>query len=124
MRDGIVNPLKATIYRLYNQRIVWLLALVFVNIFSATAIKHFENVVQSVVSLVSAFQAPEVMPVVALAMILTVIGGSLLGMLLPFVLTKFKVEPATASAPLITSLCDIMGVLIYLSLANWYFGMN
>jgi len=33
-------------------------------------------------------------------------------------------EPATASAPLITSLADIAGVLIYFSIASWYFGLG
>jgi magnesium transporter len=52
--------------------------------------------------------------------VLNVIFGSLLGMSLPFLLTRFKMDPATASAPLITSLCDIGGVLIYFSIATWY----
>jgi magnesium transporter len=56
--------------------------------------------------------------VVALSMILIVIAGSLVGMLLPFVLQKFGKDPATASAPLVTSIADICGVLIYFSLAS------
>jgi magnesium transporter len=52
-------------------------------------------------------------------MILIVLVGSLIGMLLPFILTRLKMDPATASGPLITSLADIAGVLIYFSLASW-----
>jgi magnesium transporter len=48
-----------------------------------------------------------------------VVVGSLLGMSLPFLLARFGFDPATASAPLITSLADISGVLIYFSLATW-----
>jgi len=33
-------------------------------------------------------------------------------------------DPATASGPLITSLADIAGVLIYFSIAAWYLGMG
>jgi Mg/Co/Ni transporter MgtE len=51
-----------------------------------------------------------------------VVVGSLIGMLLPFILTRFGMDPATASAPLITSLCDISGVLIYFSIATWLLG--
>jgi magnesium transporter len=41
-------------------------------------------------------------------------------MSLPFLLTRFGFDPATASAPLITSIADICGVLIYFSIATWY----
>ena len=56
--------------------------------------------------------------IVALAMVLIVITSSLVGLLLPFILQKFGRDPATASAPLVTSIADICGVLIYFSLAS------
>ncbi|XKH60174.1 magnesium transporter [Halomonas sediminis] len=56
--------------------------------------------------------------VVALSMVIIVLFGSLLGMCLPFVLERFKVDPATASAPLVTTLIDASGVLIYFSIAT------
>jgi magnesium transporter len=56
-------------------------------------------------------------------MVLTVMSGSLIGLTLPFVFTKLNIDPATASAPLITSLADILGVIIYFSIATWYFGL-
>jgi len=72
------------------------------------------------VSLVAGFRAPEIMLVVALTMVLIVMTGSVIGLLLPFIFTKLKLDPATASAPLITSIADIGGVLIYFSIASWY----
>jgi len=60
----------------------------------------------------------EVAAVVAVTMVAVVMAGSLIGMLLPFVLNKLKLDPASASAPLVTSLCDILGVFIYFSLAS------
>jgi magnesium transporter len=74
------------------------------------------------VSLVAAFRAPEILVVVAMTMVLIVLVGSLIGMLLPFLLTRLGRDPATASAPLITSLADIFGVLIYFSIATWWLG--
>jgi magnesium transporter len=74
------------------------------------------------VATISYFRAPEVLAVVAMTMTIIVVWGSLIGMLLPFVLTKAGRDPATASAPLITSLADISGVLIYFSIATWYLG--
>lgn len=74
------------------------------------------------VASVAAFRAPEILMPVALTMVCTVVFGSLVGMSLPFLLTKFKLDPATASAPLITSIADIGGVLIYFSIATWWLG--
>lgn len=74
------------------------------------------------VTLVASFRAPEVIMVVAATMILNVMAGSMIGLLLPFIFTRFKADPATASAPLITSIADITGVMIYFSIATWYFG--
>jgi magnesium transporter len=61
---------------------------------------------------------------VAITMVLIVIVGSLIGMSLPFVFTRLGWGPATARAPLITSLSDISGVLIYFSVASWYLGLQ
>ena len=56
--------------------------------------------------------------VVALSMTTVVIAGSLMGTVLPMLLNKLKLDPATASVPLITSMADILGVLIYFSIAS------
>lgn len=56
--------------------------------------------------------------VVAISMVTVVIAGSLMGTVLPMLLNKLKLDPATASVPLITSMADILGVLIYFSIAN------
>lgn len=56
--------------------------------------------------------------VVSLSMALVVIVGSLIGMLLPFVLARLRMDPAVASAPLITSIADIAGILVYFSVAT------
>jgi len=55
--------------------------------------------------------------VVALAMVAVVIMGAMIGVLLPFILQRFNFDPATASTPLITSVADVLGILIYFSIA-------
>jgi len=62
---------------------------------------------------------PEIAIIVALSMLLIVIVGSIIGMSLPFIFTRLGRDPATASGPLITSICDITGILIYFSIATW-----
>lgn len=49
-------------------------------------------------------------------LVVTVIGG-LLGAVLPFAARAVKIDPATLSAPLITSIMDLVGVTIYFSIA-------
>ncbi len=61
----------------------------------------------------------EIALVVALTMQLVVVVGSLIGMSLPFLLSRLKFDPATASAPLITSVADAVGVVIYFGMATW-----
>ena len=61
---------------------------------------------------------PEVALVVALTMMLVVMVGSLIGMVLPLALARFRFDPATASMPLITTIADVSGVLIYFALAS------
>jgi magnesium transporter len=54
---------------------------------------------------------------IAVAMLLVVLFGSMLGMIMPFLLARLNLDPATASAPLITSIADVAGILIYFSVA-------
>lgn len=56
--------------------------------------------------------------VVSLTMMLVVMIGSLIGMVLPLALARFKFDPATASTPLITTIADVSGVLIYFAIAS------
>ena len=55
---------------------------------------------------------------VAISMVLVVVMASMFGMVLPFALERFGLDPASASAPLITSVADVFGVLIYFSVAT------
>ncbi|HSH29795.1 MAG TPA: magnesium transporter [Thiohalobacter sp.] len=61
---------------------------------------------------------PDITLVVGLTMLLTVIVGSLVGMSLPFLLSRLRLDPATASAPLVTTISDVVGVLLYFSIAT------
>jgi magnesium transporter len=65
---------------------------------------------------------PEIAIVVSVTMVLVVIAGSVIGMSLPFLLSRFHLDPATASAPLITSIADAVGVVIYFSMAVMVLG--
>jgi magnesium transporter len=73
--------------------------------------------------LVASVRAPEIIMVIAVSMTSIVLVGSLVGLSLPFIFTKLGFDPATASAPLVTSIADISGVVIYFATANWLLGL-
>ncbi|HEY7905443.1 MAG TPA: magnesium transporter, partial [Wenzhouxiangella sp.] len=60
----------------------------------------------------------EIAAIIAISMVAVVVFGSMMGMVMPFILTRFNLDPATASVPLITSIADIGGILIYLTTAT------
>ncbi|TVP72229.1 MAG: magnesium transporter [Rhodobacteraceae bacterium] len=60
---------------------------------------------------------PDIAVVVALAMVTIVLMGALIGMSLPFIFAKIERDPAAASGPLVTSIADVLGVLIYFTIA-------
>jgi magnesium transporter len=51
------------------------------------------------------------------ALIGIVTFGSLAGSMLPFILQKLRLDPASASAPLVATLVDVSGLVIYFSVA-------
>ncbi|MDR2728319.1 MAG: magnesium transporter, partial [Chitinispirillales bacterium] len=56
--------------------------------------------------------------VVAVSMFLIVIVGSIAGMSLPFLMHKIGKDPATACTPIVTTIADVSGILIYFSIAT------
>ncbi len=67
---------------------------------------------------------PTVGLVVGLSMVGITIWSNLLGSLLPIVLTKFKLDPAVISSPLLTTVVDSTGLLIYFWLAELIFHLS
>ncbi|GGX83421.1 magnesium transporter MgtE [Litchfieldella qijiaojingensis] len=176
LEDGVS---RVPLWSLYRKRVIWLVLLVFANLFSGAGIAYFEDIITAQVALVfflplligsggnAGAQAATLMVrgmaigdvglkdwgkllgrellvagslgvtmavavapigilrggeavamVVAMSMVTIVLFGSLLGMCLPFLLNRVGWDPATASAPLVTTLIDASGVLIYFSIAT------
>lgn len=57
--------------------------------------------------------------IVALTMFSVVLVANIIGAALPLILTRFGFDPAVASNPLITSIVDVVGLVIYLSIATY-----
>ncbi len=62
-------------------------------------------------------QWPLVALTVGLALVGVVLWGSLSGSMLPFLLKRAKLDPATSSAPFVATLVDVTGLIIYFSVA-------
>ncbi|WP_409252609.1 magnesium transporter [Bacillus sp. SCS-153A] len=58
--------------------------------------------------------------VVGISLLLTLIIGTMAGTVIPLILYKFNVDPAVASGPLITTINDILSLLIYFGLASFF----
>ncbi|CCV64235.1 Mg/Co/Ni transporter MgtE (contains CBS domain) [Alteracholeplasma palmae J233] len=61
--------------------------------------------------------------VVGLALLLSVVIGPVLGFMIPVTLNKFKLDPAVASGPFITTLVDILSLVIFFGLATILLGV-
>jgi len=177
--NHIGNLKEATIGLLYRKRVLWLVILVFGNLFSGAGIAAFEDTIaahialvfflpllidsggnagaQSATLMVRGLATGEVVLrdwlyllgrecgvalalggtmavavaglgilrggadiawIVASSMLVIVLMGSLIGMSLPFLLSRLKLDPATASGPLVTSIADAAGVLVYFAIAS------
>lgn len=58
--------------------------------------------------------------VVGSSLLATLIIGTLAGTIIPLILHKFKIDPAVASGPLITTINDILSLLIYFGIATMF----
>jgi len=182
-RAAAIEPLgmrytEASFFRLYRNRVSWLILLVLVALLSSAVIAAFETTLESVIAL--AFFIPlligaggntgaqsatlviraiatgdllrtqwlralakevgvgaalgltmglaasllglwrggiEIGLVVGLTMASIVLVANLLGAMLPFLLTRFGLDPAVASSPLIQTLMDAIGLTVYFTIA-------
>ncbi len=56
---------------------------------------------------------------VACSLIGVVLFGSLVGAMLPFILRRLRLDPATACAPFVATLVDVSGLVIYFTVASF-----
>jgi magnesium transporter len=54
--------------------------------------------------------------VVSLSLFTVIIFAAILGTIIPLVLNKYKIDPALATGPFITTLNDVIGLFIYFTI--------
>jgi magnesium transporter len=58
--------------------------------------------------------------VVALSLIGIVLAGTIAGSMLPLVMKRFGFDPAASSAPFVATFSDVMGIVIYFTIATLF----
>ena len=57
--------------------------------------------------------------VIFITMVIMLMLTNLIGVALPFVLTRLKLDPAIASGPVLTSIADAVGLIVYFTVAQY-----
>lgn len=57
---------------------------------------------------------------VAFSLVGVVLWGSTVGSMLPFLLRRLGLDPASASAPFVATVVDVTGLMIYFTTASWF----
>lgn len=55
---------------------------------------------------------------ISISLVMVVLWGTLSGSMIPFILKKLKLDPATSSAPFVATLVDVTGLIIYFTIAG------
>ncbi|MBI2621673.1 MAG: magnesium transporter [Candidatus Levybacteria bacterium] len=58
--------------------------------------------------------------IISVSFILTIILSSIVGIILPLVFDRFKVDPAIGSGPLATVIRDILSIVVYFTVASFF----
>ena len=87
------------------------------QLFVTFAIALFTSVL---IFLIGKFFYPNsaVIEVLAMALFAAIISSIITGLLVPFIFSRFKLDPANASGPIATIIQDLMGVTLYFFIAS------
>ena len=56
---------------------------------------------------------------VSISLLTVMIFAALFGTFVPLILNKYKIDPAVATGPFITTMNDVIGLFIYFKIAEW-----
>jgi magnesium transporter len=60
---------------------------------------------------------------VSVALLVVIVFASIFGTFIPLALNRFKIDPALATGPFITTVNDIMGLLLYFLIGHLFYGL-
>lgn len=101
---------------------------IFTHIIKETALGLFTGLILALVSTIIVFivfnnsnstlKLIDVITTVAISISASIVIANLFGTIIPIIFYKIKIDPAAASGPLITTIIDILAVVIYYTLAT------
>lgn len=80
-----------------------------IGFLQVVVISQFSTAIESYLTLIAL--------TVGISLVGIVLWGNIAGSMLPFILKKFGIDPATSSAPLVSTLVDVTGLMIYFTVA-------
>ena len=137
-----VPYLRASPWLLWRKRIVWLLALFAAEAYTGTVLRAFDKELEAVVALAffiplligtggntgtqitttlvrwTLNAGPQVVLTVSVSVAAIVLWSSLVAAILPPLTKRFRLDPAIVSAPLIATIVDGTGLMIYFTIAR------
>ncbi|HON00897.1 MAG TPA: magnesium transporter, partial [Acidobacteriota bacterium] len=66
---------------------------------------------------------PRLAATVALATVGVIVWATFVGAVLPILAARFKIDPAAVSGPVMSTLVDATGLIIYFMIARWILGL-
>ena len=61
---------------------------------------------------------------VSISLTLTIVGAKIIGSTLPFLAKRIGVDPAVMASPFITTLVDVVGLMMYFAVSAYAFGLT
>jgi len=65
------------------------------------------------------YPEPGIPITVSISLLTVMVFAALFGTFIPLILNKYKIDPALATGPFITTMNDVVGLFIYFSIAEW-----
>ena len=65
------------------------------------------------------YPEPRIPITVSISLLTVMVFAALFGTFVPLMLNKYKIDPALATGPFITTMNDVIGLFIYFSIAEW-----
>jgi magnesium transporter len=68
-------------------------------------------------------ETPMIGPAVGFSVFIAISGASLLGAGIPVGLSRLGIDPAIATGPIVLTLIDLVGIVVYFNVARWMLGL-
>jgi len=65
------------------------------------------------------YPEPGIPITVSISLLTVMVFAALFGTFIPLILNKYKIDPALATGPFITTMNDVVGLFVYFSIAEW-----